>query len=77
MESNRLGDTKYLLSASMDSSCNIWEVNTGKCVKTIKFNAPVRSIAVSEGDQYLCLATQCFAGAGVRFRMQKWQLSLV
>ena len=62
---NRIGDTKYLISASMDSSSLIWEVNTGKVVKEIKLDAPIRTVAVSEGDKRLCLGTMSFAGNGV------------
>lgn len=60
----------------MDSSCCIWEVNTGKLVKTIKLNAPIRAVAVSEGDQYLCLATQYFAGAGVCFAIERLEADI-
>ncbi|KAK8816367.1 hypothetical protein WA556_001312 [Blastocystis sp. ATCC 50177/Nand II] len=55
-------DTKYLFSASMDSTCHIWDVLTGEIVNVIQLNTPIRCLAVSEGDQYLCLCTMSFAG---------------
>ena len=60
-----IDDTKYLISASMDSTCHIWEVNTGKVVKVLEFGVPLRCVAVSEGDKYLCLSTQSFARESV------------
>lgn len=60
-----IDDTKYLLSASMDSTCHIWEVNTGKVVKVIDLGVPIRCVSVSEGDKYLCLCTVNFAGEAV------------
>ena len=49
----------------MDSSCNIWEVNTGKLVNKIELSTPLRCLAVSEGDQFLCLCSLPFAGKEV------------
>lgn len=49
----------------MDSSCHIWEVNTGAVVNVISIDSPIRCLAVSEGDQYLCLCTLPFAGEAV------------
>lgn len=60
-----IGDTKYLFSASMDSTCHIWDVMTGRVVNVIKLDIPIRCLAVSEGDQYLCLCTMSFAGEAV------------
>lgn len=49
----------------MDSTSRIWEVNTGKLVNTIELDVPIRCLAVSEGDKYLCLCTLPFAGEAV------------
>ena len=49
----------------MDSTCHIWEVNTGKVVKVIDLGVPIRCVSVSEGDKYLCLCTVNFAGEAV------------
>lgn len=49
----------------MESKSNIWEVNTGKLIKTISLESPIRAVAVSEGDKYLCLGTMSFARNGV------------
>ena len=49
----------------MDSTCHIWEVNTGKVVKVIDLGVPIRCVSVSEGDKYLCLCTVTFAGEAV------------
>ncbi|KNB44316.1 eukaryotic translation initiation factor 3 subunit I-like protein [Blastocystis sp. subtype 4] len=57
-------DTKYLISASMESKSIIWEVNTGKVIKTISLDSPIRTVAVSEGDKFLCLGTMSFARNG-------------
>lgn len=35
---------QYLLSGSDDSTVKIWEVNTGRCLRTIKLNGVVRSV---------------------------------
>ncbi|CAG9853736.1 unnamed protein product [Phyllotreta striolata] len=35
---------QYLLSGSDDCTIKIWEVNTGRCLKTIKTNSVVRSV---------------------------------
>nr|NVI69949.1 putative ribosome biogenesis protein BOP1 homolog [Cucujiformia] len=35
---------QYLLSGSDDGSIKIWEINTGRCLKTIKTNDIVRSV---------------------------------
>ena len=35
----------------MDSTCHIWEVNTGKVVKVIDLGVPIRCVSVSEGDK--------------------------
>lgn len=35
---------QYLLSGSDDCTVKIWEVNTGRCLKTIKLDAVVRSV---------------------------------
>ena len=61
------GDTKYLISAATDATSNIWEVNTGKLVNTIKFDCPVRAVAVSEGDQYVCICSTPFSKKPVSF----------
>lgn len=49
----------------MDSTCHIWDVLTGEIVNVIQLNTPIRCLAVSEGDQYLCLCTMSFAGEAV------------
>lgn len=49
----------------MDSTCHIWDVMTGRVVNVIKLDIPIRCLAVSEGDQYLCLCTMSFAGEAV------------
>lgn len=35
---------QYLLSGSDDCTIKIWEVNTGRCLKTIKTDSVVRSV---------------------------------
>ena len=49
----------------VDSTCHIWDVLTGEIVNVIQLNTPIRCLAVSEGDQYLCLCTMSFAGEAV------------
>ena len=61
-----VGDTKYLFTVAADSHCKIWEVNTGKCIKDLALESPVRCVAVSEEDKYLCLCTLNFNGIPVR-----------
>ena len=50
----------------MESKSIIWEVNTGKVIKDISLDSPIRTVAVSEGDKFLCLGTMSFARNGVR-----------
>lgn len=53
----------------MDSTCHIWEVNTGKLVNVINVDIPIRCLAISEGDQYLVLCTLPFVGEAVFFTL--------
>lgn len=45
-------------SASLDSNIRIWDLNSGKSVKTISMKGPVWSVAFSPSGEHLVTVTQ-------------------
>ncbi|KAK9829979.1 hypothetical protein WJX72_009008 [[Myrmecia] bisecta] len=53
-------DSSRLLTASQDSSAKLWDVETGECLHTFKFQAPCRAVAFSLGEQHAAISTDAF-----------------
>ena len=49
---------KALVSGSLDSSIKVWDLNSGKCLKTMPMGAPVWSVAFSPKGDHLIVVTQ-------------------
>jgi len=49
---------KALVSGSLDSSIKVWDLNSGKCLKTMPMGAPIWSVAFSPTGEHLVVATQ-------------------
>jgi WD40 repeat protein len=49
---------KAIVSGSLDSSIKVWDMNTGKCLKTMPMGAPIWSVAFSPTGEHLVVATQ-------------------
>jgi len=45
-----------LVTASGDSSCKLWDVQTGRCLYTWAQQAPVRSVAFAPGDRVVSMS---------------------
>lgn len=46
-------DGRWLVSASHDSSVKVWDIPTARCIDWMKFEKPVRCLAVSPTNEYL------------------------
>ena len=49
---------KVFVSGSLDSQIKVWDLNSGKCVKTIGMQAPVWGVAFSPIGEHLVAASQ-------------------
>ncbi|MGA2721492.1 MAG: protein kinase [Bryobacteraceae bacterium] len=50
-------DCRFAVSGSEDKSVRIWDVNTGTCLRTETFGAPVTGVCLSEDDQFLLVSS--------------------
>lgn len=53
-------DSTRLLTGSSDSTAKLWEVETGKCLYTFKFQAPCRAVSFSINEKLAALSTDNF-----------------
>ncbi|CAL5221339.1 g3515 [Coccomyxa viridis] len=53
-------DSSRLLTGSSDSTAKLWEVETGNCLHTFKFQSPCRAVAYSIDEQMAALSTDPF-----------------
>jgi len=51
-----------LVTGSADTTCKMWDTETGQCYFTHQFEQPVRAVDLSEGDQLLCISSDPFMG---------------
>ena len=49
---------KTFVSGSLDGYIKIWDLNSGKCTKTMGMNAPVWGVAFSPSGEHLVAVTQ-------------------
>lgn len=49
---------KVFVSGSLDSSIKFWDLNSGKCLKTMPLGAPVWSAVFSPNGEHIVVATQ-------------------
>ena len=48
------------MTGSSDSTAKLWEVETGNCLHTFKFQAPCRAVSFSIDEQIAALSTDPF-----------------
>ncbi|CAL8468537.1 g8077 [Coccomyxa elongata] len=53
-------DSTRLLTGSSDSSAKLWEVETGRCLFTFKYQAPCRAVSFSINEHLAALSTDPF-----------------
>jgi WD40 repeat protein len=51
-------NTKTFVSGSLDGYLKIWDLNSGKCTKTMGMNAPVWGVAFSPSGEHLVAVSQ-------------------
>lgn len=49
----------YMVSGSDDKTVKIWEVSTGRCLKSYKFSAPIASVAWNPNPEISLIAICC------------------
>jgi translation initiation factor 3 subunit I len=55
-------DSSTLITGSADTTCKLWNVETGECVFTFAFDQPVRAVAVNIGGTAVAITTDPFMG---------------
>ena len=50
-------DSKTFVTGSADTTCAMWDTETGVCYFTHQFEQPVRAVALSQGDQMLAISS--------------------
>ena len=55
-------DSKTFVTGSADTTCKMWDTETGVCYFTHQFEQPVRAVALSQGDQMLAISSDPFMG---------------
>ena len=55
-------DSKTLVTGSADTTCKMWDTETGTCYFTHQFEQPVRAVALAQGDQHMVISTDPFMG---------------
>lgn len=54
-----------LVTGSADNTCKLWEVQTGRCLKTWEFNTAVKRVEFSEDNSMvLCVTEERMGFAG-------------
>ncbi len=53
-------DSSTLLTGSSDSTAKLWEVETGRCTFTFKYQVPCRAVAFSLGESHAAISTDPF-----------------
>jgi len=54
--------TRYLVSGAADNTMKLWDVSTGKCLKTWEFLTAVKRVAWSEDDKMILSITEQRSG---------------
>jgi translation initiation factor 3 subunit I len=55
-------DSKTFITGSADTTCKLWDVETGECYFTFEFDQPVRAVALNIGGTQLAITTDPFMG---------------
>ena len=55
-------DSKTFVTGSADTTCKMWDTETGTCYFTHQFEQPVRAVALSQGDQHMVISSDPFMG---------------
>ena len=55
-------DSKTLATGSADTSCKLWDVESGTCFFTFQFDQPVRAVNFASGDRMMLITTDPFMG---------------
>ena len=50
------------MTGSADTTSKMWDTETGVCYFTHQFEQPVRAVALSQGDQLMCISSDPFMG---------------
>jgi translation initiation factor 3 subunit I len=61
--------TKRLLTASADTTCRMWDVQTGECLFTFAHHGPVRGVAWAEGCQKFVTISDPFVEHNAKIRV--------
>ena len=59
-------DSRTLVTGSADTTCKMWDVETGACYFTHQFDQPARAVALAQGDEKMCISTDPFMGVPAR-----------
>jgi WD40 repeat protein len=51
-------NAKAFVTSSLDKQIKIWDITSGKCIKTVLLNGPVWATAFSPCGEYVITATQ-------------------
>jgi len=49
-----------LFTGSQDCSVRLWEISTGRCMRTVKFKFPVKDVAWNPNSSYSTVATAVY-----------------
>ena len=52
--------TRYLLTASADASCKLWNVQTGECIRTFPHRGPVRGVVWADDNEHFATISDAF-----------------
>jgi len=55
-------DSRRLITGSADQSAKLWDVQTGECLFTFKYNEPSRAVAYAHGARMAAVSTDPFMG---------------
>ena len=60
-----------LVTASADTTCKMWDTETGECYFTHQFEQPVRAVSLSTGDEYMAITSDPFMGVPAAIHIVK------
>jgi len=55
---NIIANSTLLVTGSADNSCKLWEVQTGRCLKTWEFKTAVKRVEFSEDNTMVLCVTE-------------------
>ncbi len=59
------------MTGSADTTCKMWDTETGVCYFTHQFEQPVRAVALSQGDAMMCISSDPFMGVPAALHLVK------